>query len=171
MLFRSTQIQAFQDERRILVTVNTGISPQPDAGVAIYVQDTIFDGANGVFIIDKQVGNNQFEYTAKYQWSTGNSSIEDSARTAVYTGIHYTGSDIGTGTAGITLAAQADGSILVSCDEAHGLEVGNEIAIAGSAGTNVNGSWIVARVTSPSDFYYFPNGTPGGGVKIGRAHV
>ncbi|QPB08402.1 virion structural protein [Synechococcus phage S-H9-2] len=166
-----TQIEAFEDERRILVSVDTGVSPQPDAGVAIYVQDTIFDGANGVFIIDKQVGNNQFEYTAKYQWSTGDSSIQDSARTAVYTGIHYTGSEIGTGTGGITLAAQADGSILVSCDEAHGLEVGNEIAVVGSNGTNVNGSWIVARVTSPSDFYYFPIGTPSGSVNTGTIKV
>lgn len=162
-----SQVEAFEDERRIRVTVDTGLSTRPPAGTAIYVQDTIFDGANGVFIVDRTQGSNQFEYTAKYQWSTGDSSIEDSAKTAVYTGIHYTGSDIGTGTGGITLTAQADGSVLVACDEAHGLEVGNEIAIAGSNGTNVNGSWVVARVTSPSDFYYFPNGTPSGDVDGG----
>ncbi|AMO43219.1 virion structural protein [Cyanophage S-RIM32] len=162
-----TQVEATQDSRQILVTVNTGVTPRPAAGTAIYVQDTIFDGANGVFIIDATVGSNQFRYTAKYQWSSGSGSIEDSARTAVYTGIHYTGSEIGAGTAGIDLTAQADGSILVACDEAHGLEVGNEIAIVGSSGTNVNGSWTVARVTSPSDFYYYPNGVPGGSVNSG----
>ena len=166
-----TQIEAFEDERRIRVSVDTGLSTRPAAGTAIYVQDTIFDGANGVFIVDKTVGSNQFEYTAKYQWSTGDSSIQDSARTAVYTGIQYTGSDIGTGTSGISLTAQADGSILVECDEAHGLEVGNEIAVTGSNGTNVNGSWVVARVTSPSNFYYFPSGTPSGDVNGGTKRV
>jgi len=162
-----TQIEAFEDERRIRVSVDTGLSSVPAAGTAIFVQDTIFDGANGVFITDNTVGGNQFEFTAKYQWSTGDSSIQDSARTAVYNGIHYTGSQIGAGTSGIDLTAQADGAILVECDEAHGLEVGNEIAIAGSSGTNVNGSWVVARVTSPSNFYYYPNGTPGGAVNSG----
>ena len=166
-----TQVEAFEDERRIRVSVDTGQSSVPTAGTSVYVQDTIFDGANGVFIVDRTVGGNQFEYTATYQWSTGDSSIQDSARTAVYLGIHYTGSDIGTGTAGITLTAQADGSILVACDEAHGLEVGNEIAVVGSNGTNVNGSWVVARVTSPSDFYYFPNGTPSGDVDGGTKRV
>lgn len=169
-----TQVEATQNERTITVTIDTGISPLPASGSAIYVQDTIFDGANGVFIIDHAgtgggygLGNNQFIYTAKYTWTTGSGSIEDLARTAVYTGVHYTGSEIGAGTAGIDLTAQADGSILVSCDEAHGLEVGNEIAIAGSAGDNVNGSWVVARVTSPSEFYYYPNGTPAGSVNSG----
>ena len=166
-----TQVEATEDSREILVTVDTGITPRPAAGSAIYVQDTIFDGANGVFIIDATVGSNQFRYTAKYAWTTGSGSIEDSARTAVYTGIHYTGSDIGTGTGGITLTAQADNSILVSCDEAHGLEIGNEIAVVGSLGSNVNGSWVVARVTSPSEFYYYSNGTPGGSVNGGTIKV
>jgi len=162
-----TQIEAFEDERRIRVSVDTGLSSVPTAGTAVYVQDTIFDGANGVFIVDNTVAANQFEFTAKYQWSTGDSSIQDTARTAVYLGVHYTGSDIGTGTAGITLTAQADSSVKVDCDEAHGLEVGNEIAIVGSDGTNVNGSWVVARVTSPSSFYYFPSAVPTGNVNGG----
>ena len=68
-----------------------------------------------------------------------------STRTAVYTGIHYTGSDIG-GT--VSLSAPGDGQVRVTCSNAHGLEVGNEVAVAGSAGSNVNGSWIVATVES-----------------------
>ena len=171
-----TQIEALEDVRTIKVTVDTGVSTLPAAGTAIYVQDTIFDGANGVFIIDHAgtgggygLNSNQFIYTATYSFPLADSTISDSARTAVYTGIHYTGSDIGGST--IDLTAQANGSILVSCDEAHGLEVGNEIAIVGSAGDNVNGSWTVARVTSPTDFYYFPNGTPAGAVNTGTKKI
>jgi hypothetical protein len=158
------------DSRVIIVTVNTG-DPLPGAGVAIYVQDTTFEGANGVFIVDESgtggaltLANNQFAYTAKYAYTAGGGSIRDSARTAIFTGIHYTGSDIG-GT--ITLAAQADGAIQVTCSNVHSLEVGNEIAIAGSAGTNVNGSWTVARITNPRIFFYYPNGTPSGSVNTG----
>ena len=162
------------DSRVIKVTVNTG-DPLPDAGTAIYVQDTIFEGANGVFIVDESgtggdlsLANNQFAYTAKYAYTAGGGSIRDIARTAIFTGVHYTGSDIG-GT--ITLAAQADGSVQVTCSNVHGLEVGNEIAITGSAGTNVNGSWVVARVTTPRVFFYYPNGTPSGSVGTGNPTI
>ena len=59
------------------------------------------------------------------------------------------------------------GSVQVDYTQAHGLEVGNEIAIAGSAGTNVNGSWIVARVVSPTVFIYYPDAVPTGSVATG----
>ena len=128
------------------------------------MQDTLFPGANGVFIVDSTSGSTDFTYTATYEWAQGNSGIFDSARTALYSGIHYTGSDIG-GT--ITLGSAAgsmSGAVQVDTSKAHGLEVGNEIAIAGSAGTNVNGSWVVARVSSPTRFFYFPDQAPSGSV-------
>ena len=50
-------------------------------------------------------------------------------------------------------AGVMSGSVQVDTTQAHGLEVGNEIAVAGSAGTNVNGSWVVGRVESPTRFY------------------
>ena len=167
-----TQVEATQNSRQIKVTIDTGLSTLPDDGSAIYVQDTIFDGANGVFIVDKAgtgggfgLSSNQFIYTAKYSYPAGSGSIEDSARTAIYNGVHYTGSTIG---GSISLTAQVDNSILVSCSEAHGLEIGNEIAITGSSGDNVNGSWTVAKVTSPTEFYYWPGtAAPTGSVSSG----
>ena len=163
-----TQIEATNNSRTIKITVNTGVSSLPPAGTAIYVQDTVFDGANGVFITDKSgssdgLSSNEVTYTAKYSWSAGSGSIEDSSRTAVYTGIHYTGSEIG-GTVSLTATG---GGVRVTCTNVHGLEVGNEIAIAGSAGTNVNGSWVVATVTSPTSFLYYTTGTPSGSVSSG----
>ena len=159
------QIEAFQDSKTIRVSVNILETPLPAAGTAIFVQDTIHDGANGVFIVDSvNTGANQFNYTAKYPWTSGDSNIDIDSRTAIYTGIHYTGSEIG-GT--ITLTAPGDGQVRVTCSNAHGLEIGNEIAIAGSAGTNVNGSWIIATVISPTVFEYYPDGTPAGSVGTG----
>ena len=164
-----TDVQATQNSRDIVVSVNTSLSTRPAAGSAIYIQDTTFPGANGVFIVDSVDGGNpsNFTYTAKYNWTAASGGIYDSARTALYSGIHYTGSDIG-GT--ITLASGSGGmagAVQVDCSQAHGLEVGNEIAVAGSAGTNVNGSWVVARVESPTRFYYFPDAAPSGSVNSG----
>ena len=160
-----TSMEAFEDSKTIRVSVNTLETPLPAAGTAIFVQDTIHDGANGVFIVDEVLNaQNQFLYTAKYAWTAANSNINVTSRTAVYTGIHYTGSDIG-GT--VTLTAGGNGQVNVSTTNAHGLEVGNEIAVAGSAGTNVNGSWVVSTVISPTEFEYYPTAAPTGSVGTG----
>jgi len=160
-----TQMEAFEDSKSVRVSVNTGITALPPEGTAIFVQDTIHDGANGVFIIDRvQQAQNQFFYTAKYAWTSADSDIDVDARTAVYTGIHFTGSDIG---GSVSLIAPGDGSIEVTCSNAHGLEIGNEVAVAGSQGTNVNGSWVVATVTSPTVFKYYPDAAPTGSVGSG----
>ena len=164
-----TDVQAVQGSRDITVSVNTSLSTRPAAGSAIYIQDTTFPGANGVFIVDSVDGVNpsNFTYTAKYNWTAASGGIYDSARTALYSGIHYTGSDLG-GT--ITLGAAGGamtGAVQVDCTQAHGLEVGNEVAVVGSAGVNVNGSWTVARVSSPTRFFYFPDAAPTGAVGTG----
>ena len=164
-----TQMEAFQDSKTVRVSVNVLETPLPAAGTAIFVQDTIHDGANGVFIIDAvQSGQNQFTYTAKYPWTSGDSDIDVDSRTAVYSGIHYTGSSIG---GSITLTAGGNGQVNVVTSNAHGLEVGNEIAVAGSAGSNVNGSWVVATVLSPTEFEYYPTAAPTGSVGSGTIEL
>ena len=151
------------DNASNLREVEVATATPPAAGSAIYVQDTLFPGGNGVFIIDK-VTATSFFYTAKYEWTLGSTNVYDAARTAVYNGVHYTASAIG-GT--ISLTAPGDDSIAVTTQHAHGLEVGNEFAITGSAGTNVNGSWTVGRVTSPTTFNYYTTAAPSGGVSSG----
>ena len=162
-----TDVQAVQGSRTITVSVDTNQSTRPSAGHAIYIQDTTFPAANGVFIVDSTSGTTDFTYTAKSEWTIGSGGIWQSARTALYSAIHYTGSSIG-GT--ITLSS-AGGTMLglykLDCTQAHGLEVGNEIAVSGSSGTNVNGSWTVARVESPTRFFYYPDGNPSGGINSG----
>jgi len=162
-----TDVQAVEGERTITVSVDTNQSTRPSAGHAIYIQDTTFPAANGVFIVDSTSGTTDFTYTAKSEWTIGSGGIWQSARTALYSAIHYTGSSIG-GT--ITLASAGGtmlGAVQADCTQAHGLEVGNEIAVSGSSGTNVNGSWTVARVESPTRFFYYPDGSPSGGINSG----
>ena len=166
-LITITDVQAVQNSRVITVSVDTNVSTRPAAGTAIFMQDTTFPGANGVFIVDSTSGSTDFTYTAAYEWAIASGGIIDSARTALYSGIHYTGSDVG-GTISLQSGSGVmAGSVRVDCTQAHGLEVGNEIAVAGSAGTNVNGSWVVARVENPTRFYYFPDATPSGSVGTG----
>ena len=163
-----TDIQVTTNSKTVTVSVNTTLTPLPGQGAAIFVQDTTFPGANGVFIVDSvQSAQNTFKYTASYPWTAGAGAIIDSARTAIYEGIHYTGSEIGETLTFAAASGTMAGSVRVDCTVAHGLEVGNEIAITGSAGTNVNGSWVVARVETPTRFYYFPDAAPSGSVNTG----
>ena len=164
-----TDVQVTSNSAIITVTIDTNVTPMPAAGTAVFIQDTTFPGANGVFIIDS-VSGSDFTYTGTFAYtSAGAGTIFESARTAVYTGIHYTGSDIG-GT--VTLSTPGDGSVKISTSTAHGLEVGNEIAVVGSQGANVNGSWIIARVESPTEARYYPSsGSPSGAVNSGTIKV
>ena len=167
--FVVTDVQVTTNSKTVTVSVNTLVTALPAAGAAIFVQDTDFPGANGVFIVDSvQSGQSTFKYTASFPLVAGNGGIYDASRTAIYAGIHYTASDIG-GTITLTAIGSGvmNGSVRVDCTNAHGLEVGNEIAITGSNGTNVNGSWTVARVESPVRFYYFHDAAPSGGVDSG----
>ncbi len=161
-----TEMQTTNNSRVIEVSC----SNPPTAGSAIYVQDAEFQGANGVFIIDSVSTSGQFvgfTYTAKYDWTQGAQDVYTPARTAIYQGIHFSGSSLGGTISLSTPSGVMAGSIEVSTSQAHGLEVGNEIAIAGSDGTNVNGSWVVARVQSPTTFFYFPDASPSGSVATG----
>ena len=162
-----TDVQAVQNSRTITVSVNNAVSTRPAAGTAIFMQDTTFPGANGVFIVDSVSGSTDFTYTASSEWTLASGGIWENARTALYTGVHYTASDIG-GTVSLGAAGGImTGSVQVDTTQAHGLEVGNEIAVAGSSGTNVNGSWTVARVETPTRFFYYPDSAPTGSVASG----
>jgi len=162
-----TDVQAVQNSREITVSVDTNLSTRPSAGQAIYIQDTTFPAANGVFIVDRTQGVSDFTYTAKAEWTLASGGVWQSARTALYSGIHYTGSEIGGTVTPAAAGGGMTGAVQVDCTQAHGLEVGNEIALSGSNGSNVNGSWVVSRVESPTRFYYFPDAAPTGSVSGG----
>ena len=162
-----TDVQAVQNSREITVSVDTNLSTRPVAGQAIYIQDTTFPAANGVFIVDSTNGVSDFTYTAKAEWTLASGGVWQSARTALYSGINYTGSEIGGTVTPAAAGGGMTGAVRVDCTQAHGLEVGNEIALTGSNGINVNGSWVVSRVESPTRFYYFPTAAPSGSVSGG----
>jgi hypothetical protein len=158
-----TNVEVTQNSAIVTVTSTAN----PGAGAAIYIQDTNWPGANGVFITNTS-SSSSFTYTAKFDYPVGGGSIFDAARTAVYSGVHYTSSEIG----GSVSCTYSGNRITVTTANAHGLDVGNEFAIAGAtAASNApNGSFIVARVVSPVSFIYYtenaPSGTIAGTIKL-----
>jgi len=159
-----TNVEASQNSRTVIVTSNAN----PGAGSAIFVQDTNWPGANGVFIIDTSTSS-QFTYTAQFEYPIGSGSIYDSNKTAIYRGVHYTGSDLG----GTLSASYSANAITVTTSNAHGLDIGNEIAVTGmTAGSNApNGSWTVARILSPVQFLYYSTNAPTGTLNAGSAKL
>jgi hypothetical protein len=143
--------------RTVTVVLSSGTAPAN--GSAITVQDTFLVIANGNFIIETGGGTGTFTYTARANNSTTLTALFDTNKTAIYLGSLYTSASIGaTGSNTFNASGKA---VAVTTAVAHGLSIGNEIAVTGITGTNPpNGSFIVATVPGPFDFTYYVQTTP-----------
>jgi hypothetical protein len=149
-----------------IVTVSS--TTNPGTGNAIFVQDTNWPGANGVFIVNSS-SSSQFTYSAKFPYTAGSGSIYEGSRTAIYTGVHYTSSNLG----GTISWSYSNRLITITTNTAHGLDIGNEFALVGTTATTnpPNGSWIVARVTSPVSFQFYADSIPTGTTNSGSGTI
>lgn len=149
--------------RTVTMTLSTGTFPA--TGTAISVQDTYLNIANGNFTIETGGGTNTVTYTASAVNTTAITAILDLNKTAVYQGSLFTSSAIGTAP---TFGWSSGTLIPVTTTVAHGLSIGNEVAVIGSSQANANGSWIVTTITSPTSFRYYsttaPAANPTGGL-------
>jgi len=154
-----TDIQATNGSRTYTVSTTT----PPSAGTPAYIQDTLFNGAEGLFQVDSVVASTSFSYTGRNIFTGTTGSIYNSATpSAVYTGSVYSNASIGA-TGSATFTPGTGNAIAVVTSVPHGLVVGNEIAVTGITGTNPpNGSWIVATVTSPTAFTFYSTLTASG---------
>lgn len=145
--------------RTVTVVLSSGVAGAN--GTAITVQDTFLVIANGNFVIESGGGTNTFTYTARANNSTALTALFDTNKTAIYVGGLYTGASIGaTGSASFALSGKA---VTVTTSIAHGLSIGNEIAVLGVTGINPpNGSFIVATVPSLTTFTYYVQLAPSG---------
>lgn len=150
-------------------TITVLTASPPAAGTAVYIQDTLFSGADGLYIIDSISAGVSFSYTARIAYSGPTGSIFVSGVTTAYSGAIFSN-------AAITLSGFNYSGNLVQAVTSipHGLAVGNEVAVTGtSASTNPpNGSWIVSQVanTRAASFYVtnIPTGTITGGSIYAR---
>jgi hypothetical protein len=142
-------------------TVTVATTTPPSAGTPMYIQDSNWAGADGLYMVDTTVAGTSFSYTARVPYTQTTGSINNAAVTAVFTGAIFTGASIGAaGTATFTPSSLA---VTVVTGVPHGLCVGNEIAVNGITGTNPpNGSWVVATVTNPTTFIFYSTSVASG---------
>lgn len=135
----------------------------PAVGTPFTLQDSLFAGANGPFIVESISAGTSFTFTARYAFTGTTGSIFDSTMTAVYTGSFYSNS-------AYTLTGQptvASGVVTVTTVGNHGLQIGDGVYIVGSSisGSNPpNGSHYVAGVPTSNTFTVVPSATPSGTV-------
>lgn len=159
-----TDVTATNNSRTVTVATTT----PPAAGTTVFIQDTNWTGADGLYVVDTVSAGVNFTYTARIIYTGTTGSINVSGVTTIYTGSIFTGASIG-----LTSITFSSTTITVTTSIPHGLSVGNEIALTGtSASTNApNGSWIVATVTSPTVFVFYATSAPTGSVTGGTLYV
>ncbi len=152
-------------------TVSVGLqAAAPGVGTAITVQDTYLSIANGNFIVETVTGsgNTIFTYTSRASNTTSINQLLDSNKTGIFSGSTYTNAAIGgTPTFGWTSGT----AIPVTTTVPHGLAIGNEVAIVGSSQVNANGSYVVARINSNTQFTYYSTTAPAANPTGGRIFV
>jgi hypothetical protein len=152
--------------------VNVATSSTVAVGTPIVILDSLFAGADGLYIVDSnnQVnGANTFTYTGKYAFTGTTGSVFNSGVTVGYQGQVFSNAAIQ-----LSSASVATGNLVtVITTQAHNLSPGNEIAFTGA--NTANGSWTVSTVVSPTVFqFYASNGfnTPSlGAVTITNASL
>ena len=151
-----TDVQAVTGSRSY--TANVTVNTPPAIGTPIVMLDTIYSGADGIYIVDSNVisaGANTFSYTGKYFFTGTSGSIFNSGVTIGYQGLVFANATIA-----LTSASASGNVVTVTTAQTHGLLVGNEIAMTGAS--TANGSYVVSTVINPYTFQYNTTGTPAG---------
>jgi hypothetical protein len=156
----------------------TAYTPTPPAvGTSIFVGDSNYAGAEGVYIVDSNTATT-FNFTGKFYY-TGlpNQSIFLTGVTQIFRGGIFSNSAISF--VNITASAQTSGSagntITVTANN-HGLVIGNEIALTGvTAATSgaPNGSYTVSTIISANAFNFIQDvgGPPVGALTGGTLYA
>ena len=166
-----TDVRANVGSRQI--QVNTYPSVPPTQGNPVYMQDTSWIGAEGIFIVDQvDSGSNTFTYTAEFPYVNASGSIINSGVTTAYQGYIFANAAIQ-----IQSITSAQSLVTVVTNQPHGLSLGNEIALTGtSASTNApNGSFFVCSIPSTNVFTFYTysgsNTIPTGSITGGSLFV
>ena len=167
-----TDVRANVGSRQI--QVNTYPSTPPSQGVPVYMQDTSWVGAEGVFIVDQvDTGSNTFTYTAEYPYVNASGSIINSGVTIGFQGAIFANAAIP-----LTSITAAQTLVTVVTSQPHGLSLGNEIALTGvtAASANApNGSFFVSSIPSLNTFSFYTlsgsNTIPNGALTGGALYV
>jgi hypothetical protein len=143
--------------RIVTASLSSGLAPVN--GTPIQIQDAFVTLANGSYLIESGGATPNFTYTARGTNTTSITNIFDTNKTNIFRGTTYTSASIGLAPTTFT----ATGSLItVQTSVAHGLQIGNEIAVTGSqaAANAPNGSFVVTTVKDPTTFCYYASVAP-----------
>ncbi len=156
----------------------TAYAPSPPAvGSAIFVGDSNYAGADGIYIVDSNTATT-FNFTGKFYFTgVPNSSIFLNGVTQIFRGGIFSNSAISF--VNLTASAQTSGgagNVITVTANNHGLVIGNEIALTGvTAATSgaPNGSWTVKTIISANAFSFVQdvNGPPVGALTGGTLYA
>jgi hypothetical protein len=152
---------------RSYVANTTGTRP-PTVGTPIVVLDSLYAGADGLYIVEANNNTansnalnaaNTFTYTGKYYFTGTTGSVFNTGVTIGYQGYAFSNSAISISSATVT-----GNNVTVTTGQPHNLVIGNEISLTGA--NTANGSWQVAQIISPYTFVYNTTGvlTPTAGT-------
>jgi hypothetical protein len=149
------------------VTITTSSAHGLSAGAPISVQDSYLTIANGNFVADTASGST-ITYTARATNTTGLSNILDPNKTALYSATAFTNAAIA-----VTSFTFSGTAITVTTTAAHGLAIGNKIAVTGTTATTnaPNGTYYVAAIPSSTTFVYYVATAPTGTISGGTLYV
>ena len=142
-------------------TANTTGVASPAVGTPFYIADTLYAGADGVYIVDSNnnptLANatgaaNTFNYTGKYYYTGTTGSIFNTGVTIGYNAATFSNAAIS-----MTSASASGNVVTVITSVPHGLSLGNEIAMTGAS--TANGSYLVSTITNPYIFQYNTTGS------------
>jgi hypothetical protein len=162
-----SNLYALSPNSRVYVA-NLFPSVPPPAGFPIYIQDSTFAGADGLYIVESSnLAANTVQYTGKTMYNGTAANILNANVTAAFGGNIFSNAQIL-----ISNTTWSGNLITVSTGFPHGLLIGNEIAFVLATGTNApNGSWTVATVSNSTTFSFFANAVPGSAITGGNLYV
>lgn len=158
-----TDISATNGSRTYVISTTAAGTNGLYVGQPISVLDTLFAGADGVYVIDSIVAGTSISYTGKFYFTGTTGSINYANSTAIYGAYVFTGATIP-----LSSMSYVSNLVTVTTSVPHGLVVGNEVAVAGTTATTnaPNGSWTVASLLSPTSYTFYATNTPTGSVVV-----
>ena len=160
-------ITATNGSRTYIAT--TGSYPAPANGSPIAILDSLYSGADGLYIVDANSivnGANTFSYTGKFFYTGGNptSNIINTGVTVGYQGYTFSNSSIAMASASVS------GNVVTAQTvNPHNLAIGNEVALTGAS--SANGSWTVCTVQSANTFSFYANTFSTGALTLTTANL
>jgi hypothetical protein len=155
-----TNVSATNGSRNVVVATTT----PPAGGVPVYIQDTNWSGADGLYIVDSNIASTSFSYTARVAYTGATGTIYNAAQTAVYQGNIFSNANIGIST--VVANGTNASNVQITTSVPHGLSIGNEVAVVGTSATTFspNGSWIVSTISNSTAFSVYTTSAPTGSI-------